>query len=185
MVGQVKVVGILMIVHGVIVALVGVLYAVASSMFMFITPPAGGGGPPPELFLAIYIALGTVIFSCGVLNAVAGYRVMTLRNRVLGLIALFTNVVPLITCYCAPTSIAMMVYGLIVLFQPDVGRAFELVAAGATPDEAIRKFTRRYDDVRDDYDDMSDSRRGWDDDRRRRREADDDLRLDEDGDAKP
>jgi hypothetical protein len=186
-VGQVKVVGILMIVHGMTVAIMGVIYALASSAFMFFTPPPppGGGGPPAELFMAIYIAIGVVIFSCGVLNSVAGYRIMNLRNRVLGLIALFANLVPLLTCYCAPTSIAMMVYGLVVLFQPDVGRAFELVAAGATPEEAVRKFTRRYGDMRDDYDDMSDSRRTWENDRRRRREADDELRLDDDADPRP
>src|SRR5262245_22034508 len=102
MVGQVKIVGILMMVHGITVAIMGVLYAVASSLFMFVAPPppAGGPGPPPELFMAVYIAIGVVIFSCGILNMIAGYRIMYLRNRVLGLIALFTNVVPLITCYC-------------------------------------------------------------------------------------
>jgi hypothetical protein len=189
MVGQVKVVGILMIVHGITVAIMGVLYAALFSASMFgVLPrgggvPRGGGGPP--VMEAIIIAVGTIIFTCGILNAVAGYRVMTFRNRVLGLIALFTNLVPLITCYCAPTSIAMMVYGLIVLFQPDVARAFQLVAGGATPDEAIRKFTRRYDDVRDNEDDRSSSRRKWEDDRRRRREADDDLRLEDDPEAKP
>jgi hypothetical protein len=131
------------------------------------------------------VALGAVIFSCGIVNLIAGVRIVRFRGRVFGLIALFTNVLPLITCYCAPTSIAMMVYGLIVLFQPDVARAFELVAAGASPDEAVRKFTRRYDDVRDDYDDMSDSRRTWEDERRRRREADDELRLEDDTEGKP
>jgi hypothetical protein len=182
-VGQVKLVGILMIVHGITVAIMGGLYAALGSMFMFFTPPAGGGGPPPELFLVVYGVIGGAILICGILTSIAGYRVMTLRNRVFGLVALFLNVVPLISCYCAPTSIAMMVYGLIVLFQPDVSRAFGLVAGGATAEEAVRKFTRRYDDVRDDYDEMSDSRRAWEDDRRRRRDTDD-LRLNEDPESK-
>lgn len=184
MVGQVKIVGILMLVNGVTVALMGALYAAMGPMMMAFAPPAGagGGGPPPEIFLIIYGTIGGVVLLVGVLNVIAGYRVTTMRNRVLGLIALFTNVVALITCYCAPTAIAMMVYGLIVLFQPDVTRAFEMVAGGATAEEAIRRHTRMYGDVRDDYDEMADSRREWDEDRRRRREQDDDLPLDADED---
>jgi hypothetical protein len=77
-----------------------------------------------------------------------------------------------------------MVYGLIVLFQPDVTRAFELVSRGATPEEAIRKLTRRYGDVRDDYDEMSDPRHGRDEGRRGRDDEDDDLRLEPDQDQR-
>jgi hypothetical protein len=154
-------------------------------MAMAPPPPAGGGGPPPELFLIIYGTIGGAVLIVGVVNVIAGYRVMTMRNRIVGIVALFLNVVALITCYCAPTAIAMMVYGLIVLFQPDVGSAFEAVARGATPEEAVRKFTRRYDDVRDDYDEMSDSHRRWEEDRRRRRDPADDLHLDVGEDNRP
>jgi hypothetical protein len=179
-VGQVKIVGILMMVNGLTVAIMGAVY-VGLGFFMNAAmpapPAAAGGGFPAELFLIIYGALGSVTFIVGIFNVVAGYRVMTVRNRVLGLVALFSNILALMTGYCAVTAIGMMVYGLIVMFQPDVGRAFEMVARGATPEEAVRRFTRRYDDVRDDYDDMSDSRRRWEEDRRRRRAEDDDLRL--------
>jgi hypothetical protein len=181
LVGQVKIVGILMMVNGVTVALMGAVY-VGIGFFMNAAmpapPAAAGGGFPPELFLIIYGVLGGVTFIVGVFNVVAGYRVMTMRNRALGLVALFSNLLALMTGYCALTAIGMMVYGLIVLFQPDVGRAFEMVGRGATPEEAVRHFTRRYDDVRDDYDEMSDSRRQWEDERRRRRDEDNDLRLD-------
>jgi hypothetical protein len=175
-VGQVKIVGILMMVNGMTVALMGVLYAAMGPLMMAVMPPppAGGGGPPQELFLVIYGVQGGVTLLCGILNVIAGYRVMTMRNRVFGIVALFTNLISLMTCYCILTSVAMMIYGLIVLFQPDVGRAFEMVKGGATPEEAVRRFTRSYGDVRDDYDEMSDSRRRWEDDRRRRRDDDDD-----------
>jgi hypothetical protein len=187
MVGQVKIVGILMMVNGLTVALMGGLYIAVGSFMMAAMPgpPAGGGGPPPELFLIIYGVLGAVTALVGIFNVVAGYRVMTMRNRVLGLVALFSNLIAMMTCYCAPTAIGMMVYGLIVLFQPDVARAFEMVARGATPEEAVRRFTGRYDDVRDDYDEMTDSRRGWEEERRRRREQEDDPRLDLDPDDRP
>jgi hypothetical protein len=181
-VGQVKIVGILMLVHGITVIIMGgILVALGIMMMAMPAPPGGGGGPEPWIIGGLYTAWGAMIVACGALNSVAGVRVMAFKNRVLGLVALFSNILVVFSCYCAITAIGMMVYGLIVLFHPDVARAFELVSRGATADEAIRKFTGRYGDARDDYDEMSDSRRGWEDDRRRRRQ-DDDLRLEPDED---
>src|SRR5690242_4510191 len=109
MVGQVKIVGILMMVNGLTVALTGRLYIAVGSFMMAAMPrpPAGGGGPPPELFLIIYGVLGAVTALVGIFNVVAGYRVMAMRNRVLGLVALFSNLIAMMTCYCAPTAIGM------------------------------------------------------------------------------
>ena len=184
MVSQVKIVGILMLVHGITVTLMGALYAAVGPMVMAFAPPppAGGGGPPPELLLVIYVVMGSVIMVVGVINIIAGYRVMTMRNRVLGIVALFLNILPMLTCYCAPTSIGMMIYGLIVLFQGDVGLAFERVSRGATPAEAVRYFSGRFGDARDDYDDMGEIHRSWDDDRRRGRGGEGEDRLDDDDD---
>jgi hypothetical protein len=173
MVGQVKVVGILMMVNGALSILMGGLYAAMGSMFVFGLPggpPPGGGGPPPGLFAAIYGVIGGLVLLSGLLNAVAGFRVVTFRNRVLGIIALFSNLLALFTCYCMVTGVAMMVYGLIVLFHSDVARAFDLVSRGATPEEAIGQCTRVYDDARDDYDEISSPRSEWEDRRRRRRQ---------------
>jgi hypothetical protein len=182
MVGQVKIVGILMLVHGITVILFGGLRIVLDAMTLATAPPpaAGpGGGFDPVIFVVISIAWGVLIALLGVLNAIAGFRVMYFRNRVLGLVALFTNLIVLLTCCCAFTAIGMMIYGLIVLFQSDVSHAFDMVARGYTPEEAIGRFTRRYYDVRDDYDEMNEPRREWDDDRDSRRENWDDRSDDE------
>jgi hypothetical protein len=178
MVGQVKVVGILMLVHGITVIIMGGILAALGIMMLGVGPAGGGAGPEPWIFAIIYIAWGFLVLACGVLNAVGGVRVMTFRNRVLGLVALFSNILVLFSCYCALTAIGMMVYGLIVLFQPDVVHAFEMVARGATPEEVVGRLTRRYDDARDDYDEMNRPRRDWDDDRESRRD-DWDRRSDE------
>jgi hypothetical protein len=178
-VGQVKIVGILMLVHGCTVILMGGMIAALGSWMMFAMPAQPAGGPPPALFAVIYGVYGGLIALCGLLNAVAGFRVMSFRNRVLGLVALFSNIVVFMSCYCVPTAIAMMVYGLVVLFNPDVTRAFELVARGATPEEALGRFTPEYGDVRDDYDEMPDPRAGWED--RRRRRDEDVSREDDEG----
>lgn len=183
MVGQVKVVGILMMVNGGILILAGALLIAMGSLFTAVLPAAPpGGGPPATLFLIIYGVIGAIAAAVGVVNAIAGYRVMTMRSRLFGLIALFSNVGALITFYCAPTAIGMMVYGLIVLFNRDVVDAFEFVRRGGSPDEAVRRFTPRRDDrdyrpsgdgVEDDYDDWAgDSRSRWEENRRRRRAGD-------------
>jgi hypothetical protein len=177
MVGQVKVVGILMLVHGITVMVMGGFLAAIGPVMMFMVPPpppgGAGGAPPPMLFAVIYIVWDGVILICGLLNAIAGFRVMKFRGRILAIVALFTNVVVLFSCYCAMTAIAMMVYGLIVLFHADVARAFDLVADGATPEEVVGRLTPRYDDPRDDYDEVHRPRRDWE--RERRRQDEDDL----------
>jgi hypothetical protein len=50
---------------------------------------------------------------------------------------LFFNILPMLTCYCLPTSLGLMIYGLIVMFQPDVAQAFALADDGM-PAEEIR-----------------------------------------------
>jgi hypothetical protein len=174
MVGQVKVVGILMMVNGVLVILMGVYCAAQWPVMMAVGggPPPGGGGPPPWIFAVIYGAIGLVVIASGLLNVVAGFRVLSFRNRVLAIVALFSNIIPMFTCWCILNALGMMIYGLIVLLHTDVGRAFEMVSHGATPEEVIGQLTRRYGDVRDDYDEMYDSRSEWEEQRRRRRDED-------------
>ncbi len=193
MVGQVKIVGILMIVHGVTVVIMGGLIAFLGSFLAFgmpAGPPPGGGGaaagggPPPGFqaaLSAIYIGWGALIAIVGILNGIAGFRIMYLRGRVLALVALFTNIVVVLTCYCGPTAVGMMVYGLIVLFQSDVARAFEAVARGENPEDVIARFSRRhgYGDERDDFDDGP----RYGEERRTRR--DDDRFPGEDDDRRP
>jgi hypothetical protein len=68
MVGQVKIVGILMIVHGLTVMIMGGILAALGIMMAGAAPPGGGGpgGPPdPVIFVIIYIAWGGVIAACG------------------------------------------------------------------------------------------------------------------------
>lgn len=180
MLGQVKVVGILMLVNGILLCLGGTYRAVEGPLTMAMGggPGGAGGGPPPGPVLYILIAyavIGVLTLLCGGLNIFAGIRVMGFRSRTLGIVALFLNIPPLFTCCCIFTSIPMMIYGLIVLFNADVAHGFEMVAQGATPEEVLRQLGPRtgYGDVRDDYDDEYGSRRGWEEDRRRRRSEDD------------
>lgn len=181
MVGQVKIVGILMIIHGVTVIILGG-FLVAAGIIIFAAPPppparGGPGGQENLIIGAIYLGLGSLILAIALMNLVAGIRIISFRGRTFALVALFCNVIPVLTCYCSLTSIGMMIYGLIVLFQSDVARAFELVSQGATPEDVIGRLTHRYGDARDDYDESYRPRREWDDEDRRR---DDDWKRDPD-----
>jgi hypothetical protein len=174
MVNQVKIVGILMIAHSVLVMLYGVLIGAMGPMMMAFAPAGGGGqgGPPPELFLVIYIAMGAFFFILGGLQLFAGVKTMRFQSRIFGVVMLFMNIILLMTCYCFPTGLALMIYGLIVLFNQDATRAFDMVKRGATPEQAMSRYTRHYDDVRSDYDDV----RQRDEDQEDDRDEDDDRR---------
>jgi hypothetical protein len=183
MVGQVKVTGILMLINGILLCLMGTYRALEWPLTMAMGGGPGGAGGPgggmpagPLLYMFIaYTVLGIVTIACGGINVFAGIRVMSFRNRKLGIVALFLNIPTMLTCCCMLTSIAMMIYGLIVLFNSDVAQGFEMVSQGATPEEVLRQLDvrRGYGDARDDYDDDFGSRRGWEDERRRRRSEDD------------
>lgn len=161
MVKQVQVVAILMIVNGAIVSVMGLFY-VAMGPFMFammnMAPPPGQQGPNSSdaavlsAMSVVYVVLGLVVLMAAILNIVAGIRSLSFRNRTLALVALFSNVAPLFTCYCLPTSLGVMIYGLIVFFQSDVARAFQLVAEGVPAE----RFKRGWDP--EDDEDMDDER---------------------------
>jgi hypothetical protein len=164
MVPQVQVVSILMIVNGALVSLMGLLLSVVGpALFFILQAEQRHGRPPPQdeaalrIISVIYVVLGAVVLAAGVLNVVAGIRALRFRNRALVLVALFCNVVPLLTCYCSITSLGLMIYGLIVFFNADVARAFELAAEGVPPEEIRDRPPRRRRE--DDWDDEDDYQR--------------------------
>jgi hypothetical protein len=56
----------------------------------------------------------------GLLQLRAGYRLRSFRSRTLGLVALSAGVATVFGCYCAPTSIALLIWGVVVLANRDV-----------------------------------------------------------------
>jgi hypothetical protein len=158
MVNQVPVVAILMIVNGVIVSVMGLIYLLMGpamlAMFSLGPAPSRGGPNPADkaIMMAMsgfYVVIGLAVLVCAILNIVAGIRCLSYRGRTLALVALFSNLAPLFTCYCMPTSLGLMIYGLIVLFQTDVAHAFAEVARGVPPERF--RHGRRY--VQEDQDD--------------------------------
>ena len=71
------------------------------------------------------------------MHIVAGIRNYKFRGRVFGLVALGGGMITMITCYCAPTAIALGVYGLITFLNPEVNQAFAMAASGKKREEIM------------------------------------------------
>lgn len=142
-------VAVFLIVQGSLEALMGAFYA-AMAPFMFamlkFAPSSGSSAPPPPpyagLFSLVYVAMGLPILAVGILKIVAGIRNHKYKNRVLGIVALGSGAITVYTCYCLPTAIGLMVFGLMVYLNEQSVRAFELGEAGRTPQEVKQELER-------------------------------------------
>jgi Cytochrome oxidase complex assembly protein 1 len=76
----------------------------------------------------LYIVSGLLILTSGVLNILAGVKVRRFQNRPLAIVALATNAVYLFSFFnlpCFPIALALMIFGLVVVLNQDVRRAFD------------------------------------------------------------
>lgn len=149
MVPQVQVVAVLMIVNGALASLLGLLLAAVGPFLFAVTSIDKNAKVDPEgkmvlsILSVVYVVLGLLVLIAGVLSIIGGTRALKFRNRVFVLVALFFNVVPAFTMYCAPTSLGVLIYGIIVFFNADVVRAFELGRQGVPPAEIRARFGGR------------------------------------------
>jgi hypothetical protein len=153
MVGQVRIVSILMMVQGSLDLLVG-LGLIGMGIFMGIFMREAmmenpqfrqANGPSPDfmanMMAGIYGGLGVVIGIIGALNIFAGYRNWKFKSRTLGIVSLVAGLGPIFTCYCAPTSLALCIYGLIVYLNVPVAAAFRMGEEGYSGDEITMAFS--------------------------------------------
>jgi hypothetical protein len=147
---QVKVVAILMIVQGAMECLYGLMFvAMGPVMLAIIANDPGTGSPPPPAWIAgIYPVLGLPALVAGALKIWAGILNLKLRGRTLGIVGLFSGLLTIMSCaiYCFPTSLALMIYGLIVYFDSDTARAFTIAEDRVPPDEALQRVDRERED---------------------------------------
>lgn len=133
-VGQLNVFGILMIVHGALLILMGLMDLVGIAMVPSLgmnlgndpsmaQSPLGEGGLTAIMF-GVYGALSLAHIIPAGLQIFAGIRVLKHRSRTLAIVALSAGLLSLFGCYCAPTSLALFVYGLVLLLRGDVIEAF-------------------------------------------------------------
>lgn len=136
LVGHVMPVAILMIIQGGLEIFMGIVY-LGISLFvpaMIRELPAGQGMPPPEslqsILFIVYGLMGGGGIVAGLLHVTAGIFGLRFRRRVLGVVALIVGLASLSTVYCAPTTIALAIYGLITYCNSAVVAAFALGDAG-------------------------------------------------------
>lgn len=153
MVGQIRIVSILMMVQGALdllagLGLIGMGFFMAFAMkeAMMENPQMQqGNGAPPEIMVNMvswfYGGLGVVIGLIGALCIFAGYRNWQYKGRTLGIVALVAGLGTIFSCYCAPTSLALCIYGLIVYLNAPASSAFRMGEEGFTGDEIAMTFS--------------------------------------------
>jgi hypothetical protein len=133
-VGQVPMLGTVMIVHGVLVGGLGLYLLVFGGFFAqsVATTPASTTSVDAidAVMVGAFSVIGLVHMVPGVLQVWAGVQLRAFRSRGLALAGLGAGLVTVLGCYCSPTSIAMLVWGLIVLMHEDVRARF--AAAGGS-----------------------------------------------------
>lgn len=137
MVNQVPVVAVLMIVQGSLECLMGILLLILGPVML--AAPQHNGPSPAGVGTFIFI-FGVVIIIIAGLKIAAGVKGLKYRDRAFGIVTLLLGVVTFLTFYCAPTSLALMIYGLIVYLNQDVAKAFELGEQGYSPRDIQASF---------------------------------------------
>lgn len=128
-VSQVPALGIVMMIHGAMILSLGIFLVVYGAFFAAAAydtpnPLAGPAEVIAQLVVSSMVGIGLLQFLPGVLQIVAGWRARTYHSRGFAIAALVAGLLAMITCYCAPTSIAMLVWGLVVLLGKDVAARF-------------------------------------------------------------
>jgi hypothetical protein len=137
-VNQVRIVAVLNCVQGGLEIPLG-LMLMAASLFVPTILQAQKGSMPPgavppqqmeQILKITYLAIGTPMVLAGVLRIYAGIQNFRFRSRMLGIASLALGLVSVVGCYCSPTSIAVLIYGLIVYLNPAVATAFDMGRQG-------------------------------------------------------
>lgn len=127
-----KPLAIVLMVHGGLI-LLGGMFALAYGAAMAgalpsMSQPISAHGPAALTGAVLVWALvgeGALHLMVGALQGWAGWRIRQYRSRWLGLTALLAGLLTMLGCYCLPTSVALLVWGLIVLLNPAVVERFD------------------------------------------------------------
>jgi hypothetical protein len=151
MANHIKIVAILLIVQGALEVVMGAFFTILGPvMFGLIkwsaTKTAASSPTPDDLAAGIvsgiYLLMGLPVLAIGIFRIIAGIRNLSYRGRVMGMVALAVGAISVMTCYCLPTSIGLMVYGLVAYLDPQSQRAFALGEQGRPADEILAEITR-------------------------------------------
>ena len=97
-------------------------------------------GPMFEIIGAVAIGLAVLVLVISLLHFIAGFRALKYRGRSFIMVTWFLGLFGSFTMYCAPTSIGLGIWGLIVFFNPATKSAFKMVENGMDKREVERQF---------------------------------------------
>lgn len=135
-VSHVRWVAMLMVIQGVLeMCLASGCIVLSVAMFFMLNSPRLRVDRPEELQIMwvwafVYAGVGAVSLAIAGLHLVAGYKNYYFTGHTLGMIALGGGIVQVMTLCCAPTGVALAIYGLTVYLSEEVSHAFRLVESG-------------------------------------------------------
>ncbi len=139
-VGQIRIVAILMMVQGGLELLMGLFLLVMAVVLPMSLAANAETRQMTTMIIAVYAVMGVGAIIAAVLHALGGWKNYQLKSRQFGLISLIAgSVLSLATCYCCPTAIGLMIYGLIVYMDGPVEAAFANREAGGDVDKILAR----------------------------------------------
>lgn len=139
LVGHVPIVAALLIAQGILELCLG-LFFLAFATLSFVLPAEALAGINSTGLVILMLVVGVLGVVCGALRIAAGAFNWNYRRRNLGMTALGVGLATILTGYCAPTAIALAIYGLIVYVNESVTAAFELGTQGRSKAEIQAAF---------------------------------------------
>ncbi|HWB08168.1 MAG TPA: hypothetical protein VG826_02900 [Pirellulales bacterium] len=148
---QIPVVAVLLMVQGGLELAVGGLWGLAGGTFAVLTTRQAQQGDPnvplsPQTFGwmmgAVYALMALATFVVAALKLFAGWRNYSFRGRTWGIAALASGVISIVSCYCFPTALALMIYGLIVYLNSEARWAFSMGEQGLTREQVLWHLQR-------------------------------------------
>jgi hypothetical protein len=137
LVGHVPIVAGLLVGLGVMEIALAFVAALFSLVALNLPPEARTNN---QMLFAMYAGVAVMLGGCGTIRVGAGLSNFRFKSRRLGIAALGIGLLPVFSGFCAPTSIAIAVYGLIVYLNDSVIAAFEMGNAGRSSSEIQAAF---------------------------------------------
>lgn len=149
-VGHVFALGILMIVNGALELIISVYLIAMAVIFPTFLKQMQAQQPqmqdlPPNVLQWMQIGMGAIggwMLFLGVGTIIAGIGTMRFRMRGFSITMLCLGFTSIVSIYCFPTSLALGIYGLIVLLNKPVKIAFEFGKNGFKGKEIQQAFAR-------------------------------------------
>jgi len=145
MVQRITVLAILTFVAAGFEVLMAVMLMLMPLLFMAVDIRENGQRPVGQEQMMLYASIGygvagALILAIALLRIFAGMKLMKFEGKKLYLVSIFLGLLPAMTCYCAPTALGIFIFGLIVLLNAGVDRAFTMRRSGLPPQEIRRHF---------------------------------------------